>query len=74
MAGSKAHWLDRLEVSVESHIQTMQQKRDELVAQAQPPQAVGDVALVDPEAVKLGAGLNKVYAAAIQMGKKRPVC
>lgn len=28
-----------------------------------------DVAATDPEAVKLGAGLNKAYAAALRMGK-----
>jgi hypothetical protein len=37
----------------------MQEKRDELAALTRPPQAVLDVALADPEAVKLGAGLNK---------------
>ena len=69
MAGSEAHWLDRLEAGVKTHIQAMEQKRDELVAQARPPQAVLDAALADPEAVKLGAGLNKAYAAALRMGK-----
>jgi hypothetical protein len=69
-AGNAAHWLDRLEAGVKTHIQTMQQQRDELVAQARPPQAVLDVAAADPEAVKLGAGLNKAYAAALHMGKK----
>ena len=69
IAGSEAHWLDRLEAGVKAHIQMMQQKRDELVAQARPPQVVLDAALADPEAVKLGAGLNKAYAAALRMGK-----
>lgn len=41
----------------------MQAKRDELSAQA-----VLDAALADPEAVKLGAGLNKAYAAALRVG------
>jgi hypothetical protein len=40
------------------------------VVQARPPPAALDVALADPEAVKLGAGLNKTYAAALRMGKK----
>jgi hypothetical protein len=48
----------------------MQQKRDDLAAQARPPQAVLAVAVADPEAVKLGAGLNKAYAAALQTGKR----
>lgn len=69
MAGSEVHWLDKLETGVKAHILTMQQKRDELVAQARPPQAVLDAALADPEGVKLGAGLNKAYAAALRMGK-----
>lgn len=49
--------------------QAMQAKRDELVSQARPPQAVLDAAQTDPEAVKLGAGFNKAYAAALRMGK-----
>lgn len=63
------HLLERLERGVKEHIRTMQQKRDELLAQARPSQAVLDVALTDPQAVKLGAGLNKAYAAAQRMGK-----
>lgn len=73
IAGNEAHWLDRLEAGVKAHIQAMQQKRDELAAQARPPQAVLDVALADPEAVKLGAGLNKAYTAALRMGKGQHV-
>ena len=67
LAGEEGHWLDRLEAGVKAHIQAMQEKRDELAARARPPQAVLDAA--DPEAVKLGAGLNKAYAAALRMGK-----
>lgn len=67
LAGSKAHWLDRLEAGVKAHIQTMQARRDELAAQARPPQAVLDAA--SPEVVQLGAGLNKRYAAALRLGK-----
>ena len=70
MTGNEAHWMDRLETGVKAHIQAVQQKRDELTAQARPPQAVLDVALADPEAVKLGAGLNKAYTAVLRMGKK----
>ncbi|MCC6604711.1 MAG: hypothetical protein IT327_15995 [Anaerolineae bacterium] len=66
---AEIHWLDRLEIGVKEHIQDMQGKRDELVSQARPPQAVLDAALADPEAVQLGAGLNKAYAAALRMGK-----
>lgn len=36
---------------MKAHIQTMQQKRVELMSEARPPQAVLDVALTDPEAV-----------------------
>jgi hypothetical protein len=68
MAGQEPHWLDRLERGVKAHIQAMQQKRDDLATQARPPQIVLDAA--DMEAVKLGAGLNKAYAAALQTGKR----
>ena len=67
MTGQDVHWLDRLEVGVKAHIQTMQKKRDELAAQARPPHELLDAA--DPETVKLGAGLNKAYTAALGMGK-----
>ena len=69
LAGAEGHWLDRLEAGVKEHIQAMQEKRDELVSQARPPQAVLDAALADPEAVQLGAGLNKAYAGTLRMGK-----
>ena len=69
LAEDKGHWLDRLEAGVKGHIQAMQGKRDELVSQARPPQAVLDAVRGDPEAVQLGAGLNKAYAAALRMGK-----
>ena len=69
MSGNKPHWLDRLEQGVKAHIQAMQHKRDILVAQARPPQELLDIALSDPESVKLGAGLNKAYAAALRLGK-----
>jgi hypothetical protein len=62
--------LDRLEAGVKKHIQVMQDKRDELVSQARPPQAVLDAVEGDPEAVQLGAGLNRAYSAALRMGKK----
>ncbi|MCA9947501.1 MAG: hypothetical protein KC449_28675, partial [Anaerolineales bacterium] len=69
LTGGEAHWLDRLEAGVQEHIQAMQEKRDELVSQARPPQALLDENEGDPETVQLGAGLNKVYAAALRMGK-----
>jgi hypothetical protein len=67
MAGNKAHWLDALEAGVKAHIQEMQQRRDELVAQARPPEELFEG--VSAENVTLGAGLNKTYAAALRMGK-----
>jgi len=69
LIGAEGHWLDRLEAGVKEHIQVMQDKRDELVRQARPPQSVLDAIEGDPEAVQLGAGLNKAYAAALRMGK-----
>jgi hypothetical protein len=67
MAGNEAHWLDGLEIGVKVHIQEMQQRRDELVAQARPPE--GMVEGVSAENVRLGAGLNQTCAAALRMGK-----
>ena len=69
MGGNTPHWLDRLEAGIQAHIEHIRQQRDELAAQARLPQVVLDVAATDPEAVKLGAGLNKAYAAALRMGK-----
>jgi hypothetical protein len=68
LTGAEGHWLDRLEAGVKKHIQVMQDKRDELVSQARPPQAVLDAVEGDPEAVQLGAGLNRAYSAALRMG------
>ena len=70
-AGSESHWLDRLEGGIKFHIQAMEGKRDELAAEAKPPQAVLDAGMDDPEAVALGAGLNKAYVAALRMGRKQ---
>ena len=71
LAGGKAHWLDRLEAGVKVHIAAMQGEREALAAQARPPQGVLDAALADPEALALGAGLNKAYAAALQRRQPR---
>lgn len=49
------------------HIQTMQERRDELVAQARPPEVLFEQ--VSAEEVRLGAGLNQTYAAALRMRK-----
>ncbi len=69
MAGNEAHWLDGLEAGVKAHIQEMQQRRDELVVQARPPELLFEQ--VSAENVRLGAGLNQTYAAALRMGKGR---
>lgn len=69
-AGREVHWLDQLEAGVKAHITEMGRRRDELAAQARPPQALFDRAQADPEAVRLGAGLNQAYAAALRTGKK----
>ncbi|MCC6602501.1 MAG: hypothetical protein IT327_04785 [Anaerolineae bacterium] len=71
LPGQNEHWLDRLEAGVTAHIQEMQQKQDELVSQARPPQVVLEAA--DLKAVKLGAGLNKAYASALRRGKGQNV-
>jgi hypothetical protein len=67
MTGNEAHWLDGLAAGVKAHIQMIQEKRDELVAQARPPERLFEQ--VSAEEVRLGAGLNKTYAAALRMRK-----
>jgi hypothetical protein len=67
LAGNPEHWLDRLERGVKAHISTIQQKRDELTALARPPQAL--FAAAEPEAVRMGAGLNQAFAGALNRSK-----
>lgn len=67
---SQDHWLDRLEQGVKAHIQAMHEKRDELVQQTQPPAALFEH--VTEEDVRLGAGLNQAFAAALNIHKKKP--
>jgi hypothetical protein len=67
MAGNEAHWLDGLEAGVKNYIQTTQHRRDGLAAQARPPEGLFEH--VSAEDVRLGAGLNQVYAAGLRMGK-----
>lgn len=56
IAGNEVHWLDKLEAGVKAHILAVSR-------------SLLDAASADPEAIKLGAGLNKGYAAALRMGK-----
>jgi hypothetical protein len=62
-------WLDRLERGVKEHIRVMQAKRDELVAQARPPDGLFDG--VQPEAVRAGAELNRVFASTLNRRNKK---
>jgi hypothetical protein len=48
----------------------MQQKRDELASRTMPPQALFDHAYANPEAIRLGAGLNQAYTAVLRTQKK----
>ena len=66
---SQDHWLDRLEQGVKAHIWAVSQKRDELVGQTQPPPALFEN--VTEEDVRLGAGLNQAFAAALNIHKKK---
>ncbi|MBK9052035.1 MAG: hypothetical protein IPL78_14335 [Chloroflexi bacterium] len=66
---SQDHWLDKLEQGVKAHIQTISEKRDELVKQTQPPPALFEN--VAEEDVRLGAGLNQAFAAALNIHKKK---
>lgn len=72
-AGANAHWFDKLEMGINQHIQQLQQKRDELIHQAYPPQAILNLASSDLEAVKLGAQLNTVYATTLRRSENVPV-
>jgi hypothetical protein len=70
IVGVPAHWLDRLEAGVQAHIVGMKERRDELAAQARPPEAVIQAALADPEMMALGAGLNQRFAAILNSKDK----
>jgi hypothetical protein len=63
------HWLDRLERGIREHIRVMQQKRDELVAQARPPDGLFDQ--IEPEALRAGAELNRIFASTLNRRKQR---
>jgi hypothetical protein len=67
--GNPDHWLDRLENGVKEHIRLVQTRRDELAAQARPPQALFDQ--VPAEDVRLGAGLNQAFAGALAARRRR---
>jgi hypothetical protein len=54
---------------LKEHIQTIQTRRDELVGQTQPPPALFEN--VTEEDVRLGAGLNQAFAAALNIHKKK---
>jgi hypothetical protein len=45
----------------------MQLQKERLVTNARPPQPVLSLIISDPNAVKLGAGLNKAYGAALNL-------
>ena len=57
---------------MQAHIRQIEEKRDELAAQARPPEAVIRAALADPEMVALGAGLNQRFAAILNSRDKGP--
>ena len=54
---------------MKAHIQAMHEKRDELVRQTQPPPAL--FGHVTEEEIRLGAGLNQAFAAALNIPKKK---
>lgn len=60
------HWLDDVQRTLRAHVRKMEAARDELAAQAMPPQTVFDAAMEDPESVRLGGMLNQTYARAIR--------
>lgn len=67
---SDNHWLDQLEAGVKAHIEEMQQKWDELVTQARPPEGLFDH--VHPEDIHAGSKLNQTFVAMLK-SKQRDV-
>ncbi len=70
---SQDHWLDKNVRGVKEHIAHIETRRDELVQATRPPQEVFKSVAHDPEAVRIGAGLNQVYIGTIRrLARVRP--
>jgi hypothetical protein len=70
---SQKHWLDKTVNGVKAHIAYMEARRDALVQATRPPQDVFDSVANDPEAVRIGSGLNQVYIGTIRrLARDRP--
>lgn len=63
---SRDHWLDDAVAGIQTHIDRMTAVRDEMAAAARPPLALIEAAFAEPEAIAIGAALNKNFAAVLQ--------
>lgn len=58
------HWVDRVEQSINAHVERVKAIRDEMVQETRPPKELFDYALERPELFDAGARLNQRYAGA----------
>lgn len=66
--GQPVHWLNKLEAGIQSHIQNIETRRDELMALAQPPPPVL-LCTTHEDDLRLGRGLIQAYKSAFKSGK-----
>ena len=70
---SQGHWLDKSVYGVKAHIAYIKARRDALVQATRPPQEVFDSVASDPEAVRIGSGLNQMYIGTLRrLARTRP--
>jgi hypothetical protein len=62
---SRDHWLDHLVTGVQTHIEAVEARRDELMRQAMPPQTLFDVAHDEAHYTE-GAAFNSLYTRTLQ--------
>ena len=60
-----SHWVDRVEQSINAHVERVKEIRDEMVEETRPPKALFDYAFERPELLDAGARLNQRYAGAV---------
>lgn len=68
------HWLDIRDEGVRTHLQAMESYREQLTAQAMPPEALFDAVFQKPESIQVGASYLATYGRAVkEMKAKRPL-
>ncbi|MEO1666693.1 MAG: hypothetical protein AAFU54_18795 [Chloroflexota bacterium] len=65
------HWVDRIEQSINAHVERVEGIRDEMVGDTRPPKEVFDYVFEKPEYLDAGARLNQRYSAAVQNLRKQ---